>query len=684
MSLTTASLHILLPSGSAGARAALASAYRALGFVPPPPAAPAAREAVLAPIGDFLSVYDSACARSDDGTLRTLAHTLSAALRTCVFVTTVQDSEDFEFILFHDGRQVDSAVGDMDGHPGGLRAVRGPEQADLWRAVLGPVRFSTITHRASDDAADPVSRFVAIAGAAARASHRFAEDRLAAWCRMAQLPARAALRQFADAAASPGSTRLALAPVPARSRPTPPKAASLIWYRSDNEYPYHNFFPAAWPAEAGADVYYVWPVICRHRGVRRLRLALHIDRAGDFVPVHILITAFSARHGQIISPAPLASFGQSVPGDVGRMGADLAFDAEPFVLPDPTEEAGHEYMVLVRVELHIPASGEALITPSLRADGTDTQALILPTLRLAATRVAWLPVVADPLEKNALRRQAVLRLNTPAALTHVAILPDTGQEVRDSIRNLIETWLLPMTDTPLLATIRTEKHFSPDGAGSAADTTEPLATLLQGQLWPKLFRAARDLQNLRVEIGAADAPHMLAGFSLYSSLRDGAGPPADPDRADGPTLAASIWAIADETALSLLRLNIVEARAAFADWVRAAAPLQAWMAECAWIPAFDHYESYAVTLYEAAARMDWVGEDLVGTLCDRAWLRRKLRFVAPQMWLGWELASIIDATKLTAVADVTACADGVEVLLRRRRDLAKLERLLAPVLPMKC
>jgi hypothetical protein len=52
------------------------------------------------------------------------------------------------------------------------------------------------------------------------------------------------------------------------------------------------------------------------------------------------------------------------------------------------------------------------------------------------------------------------------------------------------------------------------------------------------------------------------------------------------------------------------------------------------------------------------------------------------MWLGWELASLVDTSRLTPIANVTAYADGVEVELRRPRDLPRLERMLVPILPL--
>jgi hypothetical protein len=52
------------------------------------------------------------------------------------------------------------------------------------------------------------------------------------------------------------------------------------------------------------------------------------------------------------------------------------------------------------------------------------------------------------------------------------------------------------------------------------------------------------------------------------------------------------------------------------------------------------------------------------------------------MWLGWELAALVDTSRLASVALVTAYADGVEVELRRPADLSVMERLLVPVLPL--
>jgi hypothetical protein len=669
MGFSAASLHILLPPRT-DAAASLRRAYAALGFAPPRNEADAIRHAILAPSGRFLSVHDSVCALRDDGSLRAMAAHVSASLRTAVVITAVQDSEDFEFILYHRGRQVDSAVSDPDTNPDALNAVRGLLQADLWRTALGvPTQPS-----GTDNQAAPFLSAVTSTPAATGA-----EARLAAWCALAELPPAAPLRAYDELAAKPGLQRIALAASkPRRPARGQPSQRTLHYERNDREYPYHRCFPAAWPIEAGTHGSYTWPVLCRAGGLKRLRLALHLDRSGGFVLRRVSIAAYVHLNGSIMSATPLASFGQAVPRDAGLTEADIAFDADPFTLYQPDTTAGLEYMLLIRIELRAPRAGEVLMTPTLRADARDAAPLILPTLRLAATKRTWIPIVADPHDENPARRQAVVRLNAPAIHSAAAILPATREDPRPAMRRLVERWLQPMTDAALTATIVTQKHSSLTGVPAQPGIRRvPLATLLQGPFWPKLFATSRDWQTVRLEIGVGGAAHALAGFSLQASLR---GPPV---RTGGATLALVLWAINDPSALALLRISAETTGAAFAAWVRTAAPLQAWISTAAWIPEFDQDDAYALTLYEASAALEWQQRGLAGTLTDGAWLRRRLRFVAPRLWLGWELAAIINVARFTAIAHVMEIDDGVEIELRDPADLPVLERLLVPVLPLR-
>jgi hypothetical protein len=297
--------------------------------------------------------------------------------------------------------------------------------------------------------------------------------------------------------------------------------------------------------------------------------------------------------------------------------------------------------------------------------------------------VEWAPVIADPLDELPGRRDAVLRLNAPSVHNCVAILPDTGNDVRASLRQALEICLAPVTRTALVARVHIGKHTVSGMADAKSTHIVPMRGLLQDPLWQRLFDASNAFQTVRIGIGLADSPWPLAGVVMQSTLRDEHSEALAQSQSGGPTLAAAGWAIAEDSALALLRLDIATVRGGFAAWVRQAAPLQAWTADCAWVPEFDQYGSYTLTPYEAAADVDWYGRGLAGTLTDRAWLRRRLRFVAPRMWLGWEMAELVDATTLTGFATVMEIEDGLEITLRNPRDLARLEKALLPLLPLK-
>jgi len=168
---------------------------------------------------------------------------------------------------------------------------------------------------------------------------------------------------------------------------------------------------------------------------------------------------------------------------------------------------------------------------------------------------------------------------------------------------------------------------------------------------------------------------------LQTSLRNERGEDLGQTRFSGPSLTVAFWVLAEEAALAMLRMDMRDAGAAFAEWVREQAPLQAWAVDCAWVPEFDQYDHFVMTPYEAAGKVEWFRDNLAGMLTDRAWLRRHLRFVAPRLWLGWELAERVDARALTGFAQVTQMEDGLEILLRDLVDLPMLEHLLAPILP---
>ena len=143
MGTTAASLHIALPNGAGPDQSGpLLKAYARLGWSPPKRGEAATRSVRLARNEKpFVSIYDSACEDLDDGALKQLAAMLSKALKTAAIIATVYDSDVFEFLLYHRGKQVDAVTDSPDGLDAGVKSVRGKRQATKWlEALVSPGR----------------------------------------------------------------------------------------------------------------------------------------------------------------------------------------------------------------------------------------------------------------------------------------------------------------------------------------------------------------------------------------------------------------------------------------------------------------------------------------------------------------------------------------------------------------
>lgn len=86
---------------------------RKIGFAPTAELAAAGLKRVI--VSDdgqskFVPVHDSDNAMIDSGQLKELAVVLSKRLKSVAVLTSVYDSDRFEFIVFYNGKQVDAAV----------------------------------------------------------------------------------------------------------------------------------------------------------------------------------------------------------------------------------------------------------------------------------------------------------------------------------------------------------------------------------------------------------------------------------------------------------------------------------------------------------------------------------------------------------------------------------------------
>ena len=176
MGTTSATLHLALPKGTDPDQSRqLVKAYARLGWALPKRGETAVRSVVLAHgQAPFVSIHDSACEAVDDGTLKQLAVALSKALNTAAIVATVNDSDVFEFLLYHRGKQVDAVTDSPDGLDASVKSARGKRQATTWLKTFGRAWMLTL----GPSMVDAVRAFVARAKAIDQMETPFSEQRL--------------------------------------------------------------------------------------------------------------------------------------------------------------------------------------------------------------------------------------------------------------------------------------------------------------------------------------------------------------------------------------------------------------------------------------------------------------------------------------------------------------------------
>jgi hypothetical protein len=683
MGTTSAVLHIAISAASPNVSDAVVKAYAKIGWAPPRRGETPQRHATLARSGAYVSIHDSDCADLDDGTLKELAALLSRSLHTAAIVTTVYDSDSFEFILYHNGKQVDAVTDGSDGLDTSLKSVRGRRQANLWADVFGYNHFMRITTESSDRPTDRIGVFVAKARAAAAVESVFADDRLAAWCRLAALPIEAAVATAEQAEAEGrGFARLALAARAIAAKPNGgmPAGRQLSFVLSEEDYPYHGFFPAVWPCEPLTRQDFTWPVACRGGGLKRFLLSLRLERSAVFAISHINVRALSFHNGQVMSDKALAEVDYAVPADLVSSADEITLNALDFNLRDPAPGSKAQALLLIRVSVQTPNAGEIRIAPSLQAD-EDATPLQLPGLHLAVAVPNWMPIVADPDELNGERLTALLCLNAPSIHTAAAIVPDTEVEARATVRALMERLLSRCAAARLEVTVRTEKHLTASFTIPKSRQTLPAQELARSTLWPKLFDPATGYQTVRLGIAPAGAPWALAGISMQTNLRGGRLLGLAGRTGETETLNVAFWANATAEALATLALDWPAALEDFMQWARGAQPLQGWVADCAWIPIFDSYEDFHMTPYEVVGLTETVRTLTRQGRIDASWLFRRLKFVSPRLWLGADLAERVDRAALSEVVDIRLASTALELTLKQGVSLGRLERALRPILP---
>ena len=403
MGTTSTSLHVLSAVVGVGSRLPedVEKAYRKFGYARPKKAGgDATKRVILAPdaSGDWLSIHDSDNDQIDTGELKQLAVELTKKLGTVALLTSVYDSDSFEFVMFHNGKQVDAAVSNPEGHAGGLKMLKGKRRAQAWysmfigrdlrRAVLGGRQGKLREDWEERLKTPPIS------------TTPFAEDELGAWCTLAGLsPAvcddglrRAGLR----ARTRPGFTTLVLeraTPKPAKATAAP-TGTTLAYYRSDDDCPYLRFsrrrgrgIPACRTKNSGRS--------CAAAGASRAcASAFAVEGPTPVQLERVYVRALPFYNGQITSLTSIAEHEWLAPDPGAVCPAELLIEIPGFVVPAADPQSRKLVILILIVQTTLPQEGEATLAPSVETVAGVRPSPALPPLRLRALRPAWVPLVS--------------------------------------------------------------------------------------------------------------------------------------------------------------------------------------------------------------------------------------------------------------------------------------------------
>ncbi len=690
MGTTCSSLHILrLVAAPDDLSNAVSRAYAELGYEPVREAAAGKQVVVRAnTTGRFVTLHDSDCAHLDTGVLKQLAVKLSKRLATVAIVTGVTDGDSFEFLVFRAGKQVDAVSSDTPASGSKVKVLKGKKRLEDWSEMFfWPDVFLSMQAAPPSGAislttasvADRQRDFEERMSAAGRAEGAFAENVLARWCEVVGLQPEQALTPFGDVMreAGPGTQTFHFARAQAKvsgegtaAQSTRAIAApALAWLRSDDDCPYHRFYPAAWPIDASLEHGCRWLVTSSAGGLEGLQLDLGTANPAGVEIDLVGVAAYPFYNGQMTSMTPLAVFEQRTPA------SDNAIAIAPFRLPDLDPQARKQIVIELRVRFRATGREAFTLSPALVATPSGVS-LELPPLTLQPVSPDWHPRVMTLAESR--QTDARLRLNSPSVVSAVAMIDDDGAPVRGRVRRFAQGWLTALA-LPAGATVgvATQTHMSATSfrVSKTAKRYAPEA-LGDDKLWSRLFEGKSDYQTISFAVHAPGMPHPIAGLNVQAALHDTEG------RRPGALLTVSTWMLHDTGIFERLGTAPAQLAATFETWLDGETPAQAWVTQAAWIPEFDIYDEFRQTLYEEAADYDWFRSGMNGKLALRDWADRHLRWVAPRLWLGAPLARHVDLESLRSVADVASpTGQTVRLTLRDGNSVADLERALSAILP---
>jgi hypothetical protein len=630
MGLTCANLHVFTggsatPSQEADVDRFLDEAQRPLGFERAERESDADLSLAIIAAPSWLTLLDPANPGVISEEMVKLAQQLSAASRCPVLIASVYDSDDFAFLLFDKGKQVDGFASNEELVPIKFKKWAAKKRSQEWSRLFGKAL-------SPDDMRDFT-----------KASGPFADAMLHRLCGLVGLSTQHASMTWSDLAGSPGQALRRL-----------------------------HFRRSASAAKAAAPEVKHFSLLLGETHPILLGFSARVADLSD----PVLLFSGSAIEQQLVEPVGVEG-GWLCDGSVEEL---LAQDNLPRIKAQ-LSSARFDGRAVIRARLGLtPAilqlakkpqitfslglglrpldvgDGEVCVAFLPRSDGTEQP---LMRRQFHVTKADWVPLGAKI-------DSSVRLLNIPRLLSAVAILEDAGDETLARVRPFMEKWLTAQAGMSAgHVEVNYLGQYGPGLKRPKRKIKLALAEISSGKKWPKLFTNADPLLRLVFELVDDAMGKAWAGGAVHrtSVVRE--------------TVHLSFWCDRPLSAAPAEMLTKL-LDALFAE----PGGMQGWLAEWDWKPAFTA-DTLEQTPYERSRGITAaVDSNCRGGLMRREWCSRYLRGLSGRLWLGRSLLGHVAPEQLGKVARSTEIGPAVvRVDLLPGLGLNRLEEPLGPILP---
>lgn len=687
----------------------------------------------------FLSVHDSGNARLDNGELKQVALAVSKSLKGPALVTSLYDSDSFEFVVFYRGKQIDLLMTDIDAYSGPLQVLPAKKRALKWSVVAA-------RHITDHDIQNACKESV------------FSEDIVDRLAALFSLSGGKCQVNFEDLTDETDDIIAEYFFAKTKVQDLPIASGSVVSFRDyfdpDNSRA-HLFYPSGYPIALDDSRGFPWLLISEGAGFDDGKIEMRIIGPKGLDVTEVFVKGVKFHNGQIVGDLETAPAVKTmedaeasrkrhtfVPVLVssndrpdGLVESNLEVRFENLKIPTASATRGTQILLLVQPHVVARACGDwdlhLVIKAGEAGDEESRQESIghqMPGLRLIGANQSWIPVVSgltdgiayDTTGLDAGRTGASMvrefeyqqqqvkrdrRLEFPAVLSNVIILREQP-EALEFCSDYIAGWLdkVKASDDWELF-IWTEREMTASANITKNKKVMPLQGFRSDKNWRKLFEFDSKLQTMKIALRKPGSLVPQSGFgyqrslvsphdreycsvSLKQTLHKMRGREFN-DLTNNGAVHLFSWVLNHSDVSDAFGASSVAMQDSLDETVAAAPVIQGWHTAQAWIPAFDCGGEWVKTLYESNSVLNWFrgvsgddgGIDRLKML--EGWSANVLRMVSPHMWVSESLMSQLDRGELEKVAELVSNERLTRIKLRSDANITKLELALLPILPVE-